>query len=69
MNKVHALTVEYDFVLPDIVLMHQGGTHSYAAFADLVDDGVQQLFASTWPHLLQQEQSPRARPLSSHQYN
>jgi hypothetical protein len=48
--------------------MHQRGNHSDAASADLVDGGVLQLSASTWPHLLQQEQSPLVPPLSSHQF-
>lgn len=65
-NKVQALTAGCDLTLPDRGLMHQRETHSDAAFADLVGGGVQQLFASTWQHQLLQEQSPRARPSSSH---
>lgn len=49
--------------------MHQIENHSCVAVADSTGGGVQQLSALTEPHLLQQEQSPQAQPLSSHQHN
>lgn len=56
--------MNFDFQHVDTDHLHQEEIHSDADVADLADGGVQQLSASVWPHLPQQELSPQAQPLS-----